>query len=56
VAEEIASGKLRRTMRDWQAASMDVHVVFPRRKHVPIRERVFVDAVTRRFNPAPWRT
>lgn len=49
VAPLIASGQLVRLLPQYRAGDFDVYAVYPQRRHVPARIRMFVDFLVRRF-------
>lgn len=56
VADDIREGRLRHVMPAWQPAVLDVFAVFPSRRHLPTRVRVFIDFLKARFAGMPgWQ-
>lgn len=56
VGQEIASGRLVTVLDDFQAPPIGIHAVFPQRKHLPLRVRLFIDHLKHTYgNPAYWR-
>jgi DNA-binding transcriptional LysR family regulator len=43
VAEDLAAGRLERVLTDWQAPNLTLSAVWPSRRFVPAKVRVFVD-------------
>lgn len=52
VAPELADGRLVEVLPDWTSASAPIQVVFPSRRFLPIRTRLFIDALVERFAAA----
>ncbi|MNF13464.1 hypothetical protein D3C80_2153220 [compost metagenome] len=41
---------------EFQAPPIGIHAVFPQRKHLPLRVRLFIDHLKNTYgNPAYWR-
>jgi DNA-binding transcriptional LysR family regulator len=56
VGQEIASGRLVTVLDEFQAPPIGIHAVFPQRKHLPLRVRLFIDHLKNTYgNPAYWR-
>ena len=56
VEAEIAAGRLVAVLEDFAAPPNGIYVVFPQRKHLPLRVRMFVDFLKNTYgNPAYWR-
>ncbi len=56
VGNEIATGRLVTVLDDFQAPPIGIHAVFPQRKHLPLRVRLFIDHLKNTYgNPAYWR-
>jgi DNA-binding transcriptional LysR family regulator len=53
VGEDIAAGRLETVLEAFAAPPTPVYCVFPARKHLPLRVRLFVDFVKDRFATAP---
>ncbi|NUW70034.1 LysR family transcriptional regulator [Vibrio coralliilyticus] len=49
VAKDIAAGKLKPIMTAYTLPSHSVYAVFPERKHLPLKVRVFVDFIAEKF-------
>lgn len=43
VHAHLAAGRLVELLPDWQGVRADFHAVYPQRRHVPARLRVFLD-------------
>jgi DNA-binding transcriptional LysR family regulator len=56
VGEDLATGRLVSVLDRFAAAPTRVYCVFPARKHLPLRVRLFVDHLKERFSVAPLRT
>ena len=56
VGQEIASSRLVTVLDEFQAPPIGIHAVFPQRKHLPLRVRLFIDHLKNTYgNPAYWR-
>ncbi|WP_369797768.1 LysR substrate-binding domain-containing protein [Cupriavidus sp. UYPR2.512] len=56
VGSEIASGRLVTVLDEFQAPPIGIHAVFPQRKHLPLRVRLFIDHLKNTYgNPSYWR-
>lgn len=51
----LADGRLQRVLADWQFGELAVSLVYPARKFLPAKTRIFVDFVTDRFVDAAER-
>ena len=55
VADEIAAGRLVTVLDDFRAPQAAIHAVFPQRRHLPLRVRLFVDHLKHTYGtPAYW--
>ena len=55
VAEEIASGRLVTVLDDFRAPDNAIHALFPQRRHLPLRVRMFIDHLKHTYGaPAYW--
>lgn len=54
-ARLIAQGKLKRVLPAWRLEPAPVIALTPTRQGLTIRQRVFLDAAKRAFDPVPWR-
>lgn len=54
-ARLIAEGKLRRVLPAWHLEPAPVIALTPTRQGLTIRQRVFLEAAKRAFDPVPWR-
>jgi DNA-binding transcriptional LysR family regulator len=50
----LTSGRLERLLRDWDAPSAPVHVVYPSTRHLSPKVKSFVDHLQQRMTPPPW--
>jgi DNA-binding transcriptional LysR family regulator len=55
VADDVAAGRLVRVMPTWRGRSVDAHLVYPARDKLPPRLELFLDHLTRAFDPVPWK-
>ncbi|SAL75530.1 LysR family transcriptional regulator [Caballeronia terrestris] len=55
-ARLIATGKLKRVLPAWRLESAPVMALMPTRHGLTIRQRVFLEAAKRAFDPVPWRS
>jgi DNA-binding transcriptional LysR family regulator len=51
----LASGKLIRLLPRWRLADAPVMALVPTRKGIAAKQRLFLEAAKRAFDPAPWR-
>jgi DNA-binding transcriptional LysR family regulator len=54
-ARLIAEGKLKQVLPAWRLEPAPVIALTPTRQGLTIRQRVFLDAAKRAFDPVPWR-
>ncbi len=54
VGAEVASGALVRVLPGWEGPRGGVHAVYPHRRHLSARVRVFVDALAAHLADPPW--
>ena len=54
-ARLIAAGKLVRVLPEWRLESAPIMALVPTRHGLSSRQRLFLDAAKRAFDPAPWR-
>lgn len=52
--EDLAAGRLETCLDDWNADIDGIFAVYPQRRHVPPKVRVFVDYLAARYGPAPY--
>jgi DNA-binding transcriptional LysR family regulator len=55
VAEDLAAGRLVEVLRDWSDAEAPISVVYPSRRFLPRRTRLFIDALAAHFAQAAQR-
>ncbi len=56
VEAEIAAGRLAAVLEDFAAPPNGIYVVFPQRKHLPLRVRLWIDFLKHHYaRPAFWR-
>jgi DNA-binding transcriptional LysR family regulator len=53
--EDLRARRLERVLRDWNAPSTPVHVVYPSSRHVSPKLTSFVDHLYERMTPPPWQ-
>ena len=46
--------RLERVLRDWEAPSIPVHVVYPSARYISPKVKTFVDHLQERTTPPPW--
>ncbi len=54
VGSEIASGKLVSLLDDYTAPDHDIYAIFPQRRHLPLRTRLFIDFLKHVYNSANY--
>jgi DNA-binding transcriptional LysR family regulator len=54
VAADIAAGLLVHVLPAWRSRAIDLHAVYPARQNLPPRLALFLDHLTRAFDPPPW--
>lgn len=52
VAPALANGSLIEVLADWSSDSTPIHVMYPSRKHLPLRTRLFIDFLVGVFDQA----
>ena len=56
VAQDLKDGRLRTVLDDFAAPVNAIHAVFPQRRHLPLRVRMFIDHLKNTYgNAAYWR-
>ena len=56
VAEDLKSGRLVTVLDDFAAPVNAIHAIFPQRRHLPLRVRMFIDHLKNTYgDPAYWR-
>lgn len=55
VGQDLKEGRLTSVLDAWQAPPMGIYAVFPQRRHMPLRLRLFVDLLKETYGrPAYW--
>jgi DNA-binding transcriptional LysR family regulator len=54
VGQDIRKGRLQPVLTDYVPASLEIHAVYPHRKHLSAKVRTFVDFLHERFHPKPY--
>ncbi len=55
VGRDLKEGRLTSVLDAWQAPPMGIYAVFPQRRHLPLRVRLFIDLLKENYgNPAYW--
>ena len=55
VGEDLAAGRLVEVLADFAAPPVGIHIVFAQRKHMPLRQRLWIDYLKDCFaNPVQW--
>jgi DNA-binding transcriptional LysR family regulator len=52
--DDIRAKRLERVLRDWEAPSTPVHVVYPSARYISPKVKTFVDHLQERTTPPPW--
>src|SRR5690606_29050898 len=56
VSEDIKAGRLRTVLDDFGAPDNAIHAVFPERRHLPLRVRLFIEHLKQAYgDPRYWR-
>jgi DNA-binding transcriptional LysR family regulator len=56
VSEDIKAGRLRTVLDEYGAPDNAIHAVFPQRRHLPLRVRLFIERLKEAYgDPAYWR-
>jgi len=50
----LAGGQLQRVLPEWSPPRMQIHALYPSRKHLPPAVRALLDFLVARFEGAPW--
>jgi DNA-binding transcriptional LysR family regulator len=57
VEDEIAEGRLAAVLEDYAAPPNGIYAVFPQRKHLPLRVRLWVDFLKHHYGqPGFWQS
>jgi DNA-binding transcriptional LysR family regulator len=54
VGQDIRKNRLQAVLTDQSPASLEIHAVYPHRKHLSAKVRTFVDFLHERFHPKPY--
>ena len=55
VGQDLKEGRLTSVLDAWQAPPMGIYAVFPQRKHLPLRVRLFIDLLKETYSrPSYW--
>lgn len=54
VGQDIRKGRLQAVLTDYVPAPLEIHAVYPHRKHLSAKVRTFVDFLHERFHPKPY--
>lgn len=55
VGRDLKEGRLTSVLDAWQAPPLGIYAVFPQRRHLPLRVRLFIDLLRENYsNPAYW--
>ena len=54
VGQDLRKGRLQAALKDWIASPLEIHAVYPHRKHLSAKVRTFVDFLHERFHPTPY--
>lgn len=55
VGEDVRAGRLVELLPDWPAPRIDIHAVYPSRRHVPGKVRAMVEFLVAAFRQPGWR-
>lgn len=56
VGDDLKAGRLRTVLDAFRAPDNAIHAIFPQRRHLPLRARMFIDLLKNTYgNPAYWR-
>lgn len=54
VGQDLRKGRLQAVLTDYIPAPLEIHAVYPHRKHLSAKVRTFVDFLHERFQPMPY--
>jgi DNA-binding transcriptional LysR family regulator len=55
VGRDLKEGRLTSVLDAWQAPPMGIYAVFPQRRHLPLRVRLFIDLLKENYGrPSYW--
>jgi DNA-binding transcriptional LysR family regulator len=52
--DDLRAKRLERVMRDWEAPTVPIHVVYPSARHISPKVKTFVEHLQQRTTPPPW--
>lgn len=57
VGQDLKEGRLTSVLDAWQAQPMGIYAVFPQRRHLPLRVRLFIDLLKENYSrPSYWES
>ncbi len=57
VGQDLKEGRLTSVLDAWQAPPMGIYAVFPQRRHLPLRVRLFIDLLKENYSrPSYWES
>ncbi len=54
VGQDLRKGRLQAVLKDYIPSPLEIHAVYPHRKHLSAKVRTFVDFLHERFHPTPY--
>jgi DNA-binding transcriptional LysR family regulator len=54
VGQDLRKGRLQAVLTDYEPAILEIHAIYPHRKHLSAKVRTFVDFLHERFQPKPY--
>ena len=54
VSEDLQAGRLQTVLDDYAAPLNAIHAVYPQRRHLPLRVRMFIDYLKKSWTNPPW--
>ena len=54
VGQDLKEGRLTSVLDAWQAPPMGIYAVFPQRRHLPLRVRLFIDLLKETYSRASY--
>jgi DNA-binding transcriptional LysR family regulator len=52
--DDLGGKRLERVLRDWEAPSVPIHIVYPSARYISPKVKTFVDHLQQRTTPSPW--
>jgi DNA-binding transcriptional LysR family regulator len=52
--DDIRAKRLERVLRDWEAPTVPIHIVYPSGRHISPKVKTFVEHLQARTTPPPW--